>query len=73
MTYPAAILLIVTTDKYKAFKCFCNLIVANEFSRNLYSFNIKRVHPRFTLDKFILPDLRCNLIRRNPMAVRTPQ
>jgi hypothetical protein len=46
MTYPAAILLLVTLDKYKAFKYFCNLAVANELIRNLYSFNLKKVFDR---------------------------
>ena len=39
MTYPATILL----DKFVAFKCFCNLIVANEMLRSLYSFDLRKV------------------------------
>jgi hypothetical protein len=43
MTYPATILLLVTLDKFVAFKCFCNLIVANEMLRSLYSFDLRKV------------------------------
>jgi len=43
MTYPATLLLLTTLDKFVAFKCFCNLVVANEMVRSLYSFNLKKV------------------------------
>ena len=30
-------------DEYETFKCFCNLVITNNFMRNMYTFNMKYV------------------------------
>lgn len=73
MTYPAAILLLVTLDKFVAFKCFCNIIVSNELLRSLYSFDLKKVVPVLIVDQPVLPCLRRSAGGQCALVVRAAQ
>lgn len=50
-------------DSYKTFKCFCNLILTNEFTMNIYQFKMKMVNTYTKYFEYLLKEKYSNVYK----------